>query len=146
MFKVKATQGDLLEAAKNLSRGDLKEFHSLQSGRDPLDVFPSYLDETTNVIKSGGVVLAVGGHAKGAIWFVTTNVVDSLSVAERFRFYRILKDHLKSIQTDTKGLVLTNVVSLENRAHIRLLRSLGATFHSDYVLSPAGFKFRQFWL
>ena len=146
MEKVKATSEDLLVAANDLSRGDLEVFHSLQSGRNPLDTFPRYLDETTHVIKSGPGVLAVGGHAHGAVWLVTTNMVEILTKAERFRFYRILKGHLKAIRDDARYLTLTNVVSVENHPHIRLLESLGATFHKDDVMSPAGFRFRQFWL
>ncbi|NWB47042.1 phage protein Gp13 family protein [Pseudomonas gingeri] len=146
MHKVKATQGDLWSAANNLSHGDLKEFHSLQAGRNPLDAFPSYLDETTHAIRYGAFVLAVGGHAQGVIWFVTTNVIDMLTKAERFRFYRILKDHLMAIKGESEGLTFTNVVSVENHAHIRLLESLGATFATGQLMSPAGFKFRQFFI
>lgn len=144
--KVKATKGDLWAAANDLSRGDLTEFHSLQSGRNPLEVIPKYLDETTHAIKCGSLVLAVGGHADGVIWFVTTDVVEMLSKGERFRFYRILKDHLGGIQREFPNVSRTNFVSDENHAHIRLLESLGARFSEAHYMSPAGFRFRQFWI
>lgn len=146
MYKVKATESDLWAAANDLSRGDLAEFHSLQSGRNPLDVIPKYLDETTHAIKCGSLVLAVGGHARGNIWFVTTNVVEMLSKGERFRFYKILKDHLRGIKEAAPKVQLGNIVSADNDAHIRLLNALGATFARGVVMSPAGFQFRQFWI
>jgi hypothetical protein len=146
MQRLKATAEDLIFTAKNLSSGDLREFDLLQSGRDPLAVFPKYLDETTYSIKLNEVVLAVGGHAQGAIWFVTTNVIDNISKADRICFYRILKKHLVCIKEEQVGVVLTNVVSINNHAHLRLLESLGATFNTLRLLSPAGFEFCQFWL
>ncbi|TMU78850.1 DUF2833 domain-containing protein [Pseudomonas fluorescens] len=147
MYKVKATLADLHEAADDLSAGDLSDFHSMQSDRDPAEVFPKALDETTHAIKSGSRVLAVGGHAQGGIWFVTTNVVTGLSKAERYRFYRILKSHLEDIKRgNSSGVALTNYVAVGNRAHVRLLEALGATFQVDHSISPAGFPFKQFWL
>ncbi|MHC8370148.1 phage protein Gp13 family protein [Pseudomonas sp. MDT1-85] len=147
IYKVKATLADLHVAADDLSAGDLSDFHSMQSGRDPAEVFPKALDETTHAIKFGSRVLAVGGHARGGIWFVTTNVVTELSKAERYRFYRVLKSHLEDIKRGScSGVALTNFVAVGNRAHVRLLEVLGATFQADYSISPAGFPFKQFWL
>ena len=145
MYKVKATATDLLAAANDLSPGDLAEFHSMQSGRDPKKVLVDALDETTRAIKYGSLVLAVGGHANGIIWFVTTNVIGMLTKAERIRFYRILKDHYQSLK-DIQNFQYTNCVSIANHAHIRLLESLGATFSKKHLMSPAGFQFKQFWL
>jgi hypothetical protein len=147
IYKVKATLADLHVAANDLSAGDLSDFHSMQSGRNPAEVFPKALDETTHAVKFGSRVLAVGGHARGGIWFVTTNVVTELSKAERYRFYRILKSHLDDIKlSNSSGMVLTNFVAVGNRAHVRLLEVLGATFQADHAMSPAGFPFKQFWL
>lgn len=147
IYKVKASLSDLHAAAHNLSPGDLSDFHSMQTGRDPLQVLSEALDDTTHVIKFDSRVLAVGGHPKGGIWFVTTNVVMELSKAERYRFYRILKSHLETIRRkNTIGLALTNYVAVENHAHVRLLEALGATFQAGYSISPAGFNFKQFWL
>ena len=147
LYKSKATRKDLCKAARNLSVGDLADFHAMQSGRCPIDVFTKALDETVHVIKFGSRVLAVGGHPKGGVWFVTTEVVNELSKAERFSFYRMLKQHLCEVkQSRPSGESFTNFVSVGNRAHVRLLESLGATFQHGHVLSPAGFPFKQFWL
>ncbi|BFT63109.1 phage protein Gp13 family protein [Pseudomonas moorei] len=119
----------------------------MQAGRNPLDVFPKAIDETTYAIKFGRQVLAVGGHTNGGIWFVTTNVITKLSTGQRFRFFRILKDHLAFIKRESPlDMSFTNFVSVENKAHIRLLETLGAKFQDDCVMSPAGFPFKQFWL
>ncbi|MBX8511935.1 DUF2833 domain-containing protein [Pseudomonas cichorii] len=147
MQKAKATINDLLSASVNLSSGDVADFEAMQTGRNPTDVITGALDETTYAIKLDHQVLAVGGHTNGGIWFVTTNIVATLSTAQRFRFYRILKDHLAFIKREaTRDTPFTNLVSVDNKAHIRLLESLGATFQTDCVMSPAGFPFKQFWL
>ncbi|WP_414889759.1 phage protein Gp13 family protein [Pseudomonas chlororaphis] len=119
----------------------------MQAGRNPVDVFSKALDETTHAIKHGSRVLAVGGHAHGGIWFVTTNVVNELSKAKRFRFYRMLKSHLVTIKSESSDdITLTNFVSVNNHAHVRLLEALGAKFQTGHATSPAGFPFKQFWL
>lgn len=147
MEKIKATLADLMEASEHLSPNDRADLNAMQAGRNPADVFCNALDETTHVIKVGGRVLAVGGHRNGGVWFVTTTIVSTLTTAERFRFYRILKEHLTSIKNDFEsGLTLTNYVFVGNKAHLRLLETLGATFQRGYVVSPAGYPFKQFWL
>lgn len=145
MILRKATEQDLIQAAGNLSKGDLQEFHMNIPNRDPREVLPKALDETTHAIVIGSMVLAVGGSKFPDIWFVTTTVVDTLSRAERFRFYRMLKEHLTVVQHANQRM-LTNYVSLQNKPHIRLLESLNARFSESTVMSQAGFAFRQFWL
>jgi len=144
MLITKATRGDLLEAASQLCKGDIDEFHSHTAGRDPRDHLPNYLDETTRVIKLGALVLAVGG-SKDCLWFVTTTVVDTLTKAQRFQFYRLLKGHLEGLRKEGHQF-LTNFVSADNHAHIRLLNALGAQFLKGHFMSPAGCRFLQFWL
>ncbi|KIQ12151.1 hypothetical protein RU03_11060 [Pseudomonas simiae] len=147
MQKAKATINDLLNASVNLSSGDIADFEAMQTGRNPTEVITGALDETTHAIKLGHQVLAVGGHTNGGIWFVTTDVVATLSIAQRFRFYRTLKDHLALIKRESPlDTPFTNLVSVGNKAHVRLLEALGATFQTDCVMSPAGFPFKQFWL
>lgn len=147
MQKMKATLADLINASSNLSPNDLADFNAMQAGRNPADVFPKALDATTYAIKLGRQVLAVGGHTNGGIWFVTTNVITTLSTGQRFRFFRTLKDHLAFIKRESPiDMSFTNFVSVENKAHIRLLETLGATFQADCVMSPAGFPFKRFWL
>lgn len=141
---IKAQRSHLIQAALNLSKGDLEEFHCNIAGRDPLDVLPDCDDETTHAIMLGSLVLAVGGTPGRCIWFVTTRIVEDLSKAQRMQFYRILKDHLKVVSVE--GEPRTNFVSKNNKGHIRLLESLGATFQSGHSMSPAGFQFKQFWL
>lgn len=145
MILRKATQQDLIEAAGNLSKGDLEEFHMNITNRDPREVLAKALDETTHAIVLGSLVLAVGGSKHPSIWFVTTTVVDYLTKAQRMQFYKLLKGHLTEVQHCTQRK-LTNFVSIQNKPHIRLLKSLGAQFTEATVMSPAGFAFRQFWL
>lgn len=144
MILTQATKRDLEEAAGNLSFADLQEFHSHTRGRDPSETLPACLDETTMVIKVGALVLAVGG-SKNCLWFVTTNVVQSLTKGQRIRFYKLLHGHLKGLR-DSGHQHLTNFVSVDNWDHIRLLNSLGAVFAKEHTMSPAGCRFRQFWL
>lgn len=141
---IKADRSHLIQASLNLSKGDLEEFHCNIGGRDPVDVLPECDDETTHAIMLGSLVLAVGGTPGRCIWFVTTRIVEDLSKAQRMQFYRLLKDHLKTVSTE--GEPRHNFVSKNNKGHIRLLESLGATFQSGHVMSPAGFQFKQFWL
>lgn len=144
MIITKAAKQDLYVAANDLCQGDLNEFHSHTAGRDPRDHIPNYLDETTRAIKLGSLVLAVGG-SKDCLWFVTTNVVNMLTKAQRFQFYRLLKGHLEGLRKEGHKS-MTNMVSVDNHAHIRLLNALGATFAREHIMSPAGCRFRQFWL
>jgi hypothetical protein len=144
MIIVKANKWHLETAANDLSKGDLEEFHSHIAGRDPRKIMPNYLDETSRAIMLGSLVLAVGG-SKNCLWFVTSNVVSTLTKAERFRFYRLLKEHLEGLRKEGHQY-MTNFVSVDNHSHIRLLNSLGAKFSLGYEVSPAGCRFRQFWL
>ncbi|TKK39959.1 DUF2833 domain-containing protein [Pseudomonas fluorescens] len=146
MYKVKATVADLRAAANDLSTGDLAEFRALHGdSKCPVEVLVDALDATTHAIKCGALVLAVGGHGNGIIWFVTTNVVHRLKRAQRFQFYKILKEHYHSLE-GIQNFQYSNCVSTANHAHIRLLESLGATFAKENSMSPAGFQFKQFWL
>lgn len=142
---IKADRSHLIQAALNLSKGDLEEFHCNIAGRDPVDVLPDNLDDSTHAIMLGSLVLAVGGTPDGCIWFVTTRIVEDLSKADRIRFYKILKGHYAKLK-GRQNFQYTNFVSKNNKGHIRLLESLGATFQSGHVMSPAGFQFKQFWL
>ena len=143
---IKADRSHLIQAALNLSKGDLEEFHCNIAGRDPLDVLPENLDDSTHAIMLGSLVLAVGGTPDGCIWFVTTRIIEDLSKADRIRFYKILKEHLGTVIDNDGERCRTNFVSKNNKGHIRLLESLGATFQSGHSMSPAGFQFKQFWL
>ncbi len=145
MQLIKATETHLRMAAEDLCISDLHEFHCMKSGRHPRDVLPASHDENTQAILLGSLVLAVGGHSNLGIWFVTTNVVHTLTKAQRFRFYRLLKENLAWIKHRSPGL-RTNWVSVDNHAHIRLLTELGATFQEGIYMSAAGCAFKQFWL
>lgn len=146
MILVKATKAHLIQAAGNLAKHDLDEFHMHQSNRNPLDVLPLCLDETTMAIVEGSIVLAVGG-SKDCLWFVTTTYVDRLSMGAKLRFFRMLKEHLGDVKDRVAMCFpLTNFVSVVNKPHIRLLNALGASWSNVITMSPAGFAFRQFWL
>lgn len=146
MQKNRATLADLLEALKNISPSDLADFNGLQAGRNPAEVFTKALDETTHVIKSGeGKVLAAGGHSEGGVWLITTTHVAELSIAERFKFYRILKAHLAQIKSQAPGdVALRNYVAVQNHAHVRLLTKLGAVLSDGFFKSPSGLLLKQF--
>lgn len=145
MHLIKATEAHLRSAADDLCASDLHEFHCMETGRDPRDVLPASLDENSQAIVVGSLVLAVGGHTSVGIWFVTTNVVHMLTKAERFQFYRLLKENLEWVKRRSPR-PKTNWVSVDNHAHIRLLTELGASFNEGIFMSPAGFAFKQFWL
>jgi len=147
MQKTKATLADLIEASENLSPSDLADFNGMQAGRNPAEVFTKALDETTHVLKSGGHVLAAGGHSEGGIWLITTRHVGELSIAERFKFYRILKTHLAQIKSQAPSdVTLTNYVAVQNHAHVRLLTKLGAVLSDGLFKSPSGLMLKRFWL
>lgn len=141
---VKGNREILTIAAANLCASDLDEFHMHIANRNPLDVLPECLDETTVAICAGSIVLAVGG-SKGCLWFVTTVYVDQLSMADKLTFLKMLKEHLKWCRLGNPDH-LTNYVSVANKPHIRLLNALGAEWAEGITMSPAGFAFRQFWL
>lgn len=146
MHLIKATQKHLIEAAGNLSENDFNEFHMHQSNRNPVDVLSKCLDDTTMTIMQGSIVLAVGG-SKDCLWFVTTTYVKTLGLADKLRFFKILKEHLSDVMDRVPmSKQLTNHVSVINTPHIRLLNALGATWSNVITMSPAGFAFRQFWL
>lgn len=133
---------DLYLAAMNLATGDLEEFHKTNPGENPVDVFPKYLDETTTAIVLGPAILAVGGST-GCVWFVTTRAVEALTLAGKLQFFRLLKEHLEEVRKTPTPL--TNFVSVDNHAHVRLLDALGATWGPSF-LNQWGHEFRPFWL
>lgn len=145
MRLIKATEAHLKAAAHDLCASDLQEFHCMKAGRNPGDVLPQALGENAQAIVVGSLVLAVGGHTSLDIWFVTTNVVHMLTRAQRYQFYRLLKENLEWVKLRSPSLK-TNWVSVDNHAHIRLLTKLGASFNEGIYMSPAGFAFKQFWL
>lgn len=145
MHLIKATEAHLKAAADDLCASDLQEFHCMKAGRNPRDVLSEALDENAQAIILGSLVLAVGGHTTTGIWFVTTNVVHMLTKAERFHFYRLLKENLAWVKRQSPS-PKTNWVSVGNHAHIRLLTKLGASFNEGIFMSPAGFAFKQFRL
>jgi len=144
MILVKATRDHLIQAAGNLAVHDLDEFHMHVANRNPLDVLPLCLDETTMAIVESSIVLAVGG-SNDCLWFVTTTYVDGLSMRDKLAFFKILKGHLGDVRARPER-ALSNWVSVANTPHIRLLNALGARWDSGITMSPAGFAFRQFWL
>lgn len=146
MLLIKATQAHLVQATGNLAIHDLDEFHMHQANRNPLDVLPLCLDDTTMAIVEGSIVLAVGG-SKDCLWFVTTTYVETLPMRDKLTFFRLLKEHLADVRDHVPMCrQLTNFVSVINTPHIRLLNALGATWSNVITMSPAGFAFRQFWL
>ena len=146
MLITKATREHLIQAAGNLAIHDLDEFHMQQANRNPLDILPNCLDDTTMVILEGSIVLAVGG-SKDCLWFITTTYVETLTMGAKMKFFRLLKEHLEDVKDRVSNdTPLTNFVSEVNTPHIRLLNALGATWSNVITMSPAGFAFRQFWL
>ncbi len=143
----KAEYQHLLRAAHFMAPSDREEMDRVCPGRSPVSVLTAALDETTVAITDRfHNVMAVGGSAHGFVWFTHTDWAEALQVSDRVKVLKLIKSHLKSIQekAHASGGYLTNVVSLENTKHLRLLRGLGARFADD-VISHNGHDFKQFY-
>lgn len=88
-------------------------------------------------------VYAVGGYdMHGCVWFVTSTLVDSLTISEKAHFIR----NLEAIKHDAINYsidkVLSNYALRENTLHIKLLKKLGADFKASVIIN--GHEFLPF--
>lgn len=147
----KANYLHLYLAALNLAQSDREEMDRVAPGRDPIDVLTaSSGDPTTmHISDDSGNVLAVGGHSEGLIWFVHTERATKLSLSDKLRMFRLLAEHLITIKVQAMRkrprdeFHFTNIVSVENEHHIKLLDCLGAHWWKDTTFN--GHTFRQFF-
>ena len=148
----KANYLALFMAGLFLAPSDREEMDRIEAGRDPVDVLTASAgDPTIHAITDyRGNVLAVGGHQGGLIWFVHTTYAESLSPKDRRRMLGLLRGHLQAIKQQAMRdkpmdeYHFTNIVSVENRPHLKLLSHLGATWE-DQPFIHNGAQFKQFY-
>lgn len=148
----KANYLHLYLAGLDISQSDREEMDRIQAGRDPVSVLTASSDDPTVMCISDdlGNVLAVGGHADSLIWFVHTNKAKALTTPWKIRMFRLLAGHLVAIKRAAHKACpsdyyhFTNIVSVANTDHIRLLNLLGAVWsETPYVYNEH--EFRQFF-
>lgn len=147
----KANYLHLYLAAVSLSVSDREEMDRMHPGRDPVDVLTASSDDPTVMAISDerGNVLAVGGHSNRFIWFVHTRHAELLDQKGRLQMFAILRDHLVGIKQEAMQFLpdatfhFTNLVSVENTKHRKLLDTLGAVFLPE-TSSFNGHDFKQF--
>jgi len=152
MHLYKANYLHLYRAALELSRSDREEMDRLEAGRDPINVLTASSDDPTvmHISDDAGNVLAVGGHSDRLIWFVHTERAIRLSPRDKLRMLRLLARHLIEIKREAAArsphdyFHFTNIVSVDNKAHIKLLNFLGATW-CEKPLYANGHEFKQFF-
>lgn len=148
----KANWLHLYMAALALADSDREEMDRLEAGRDPINVLTASSGDPTvhHISDDSGRVLAVGGHQNGVIWFVHTKHAEALPQSGKRRMLRLLAGHLIHIKREAHRarpadqFHFTNVVSVDNQAHIKLLEHLGAVWWGDEV-TINGHQFRQFF-
>ena len=95
-----------------------------------------------------GKGLAVGGYdiEEGTVWFITTKHVDSLTRRERVLFGLSLKGVMQRLLKENPGVYFRNIVSMHNKNHIRLIKSLGGKgFNTLYENVKSGSLFYPFY-
>ncbi|WP_087502340.1 phage protein Gp13 family protein [Pseudomonas sp. SID14000] len=142
----KANYLHLYQAALNLAPSDREEMDRVKPGRCPIQVLTASSNDPTAkaVTDERGNVLAVGGTPGTCIWFVHTTHAEALSARDKLRLFWILRDYLKSLTGHLHVHAYTNIVSLANEKHIKLLNALGATW-GGYKRAYDDTRFRQFY-
>ncbi|WP_085589357.1 phage protein Gp13 family protein [Pseudomonas sp. B14(2017)] len=142
----KANYGHLYQAAINLAPSDRAEMDRVKPGRCPVRVLTASSSEPSikAITDDRGNVLAVGGTPGDCIWFVHTTHADALSPRDKMRMFFMLRDYLRVVQGE--GVTRTNIVSLENTKHIKLLNALGCTWGNYKRAFCDDTRFRQFFL
>lgn len=101
------------------------------------------LHENTLMITEGDDVIAVGGNNGDHCWFVTSELVDSLSPRKKLRFRKLICNHRDSLLEVHEKL--WNYVYEFNMNHIRFMKTIGAEFHNEYSTSQiTGKRFQLF--
>lgn len=148
----KANYNQLYMAGFYLAQSDREEMDRLEAGRNPIDVLTASAGDpgVMHISDDLGNVLAVGGSHGGVIWFVHTEQAERLGMAGRMRMLSLLVGHLIDIKKQALTerpqdfFHFTNIVSVENTTHIKLLEYLGATW-DDKPCYRNGHEFRQFY-
>lgn len=148
----KANYLHLFMAGLNLAQSDREEMDRVLPYRDPIDVLTASSADPSvmHISDSLGKVLAVGGHSKGLIWFVHTTHAEALSLRGKRQMLRLLTDHLIRIKREAARenpqdtFHFTNVVSLGNGPHMKLLNHLGAVWAKG-SFKHYGHSFKQFY-
>jgi len=146
----KANYLHLYLAAFDLAQSDREEMDRVGPGRDPIDVLTTAAGDpgVMAISDDRGAVLAVGGTDGGIIWFVHTETAERLSMRDKKRMLKLLEDYLITalVQAAHRGdrYSFTNIVSVDNHKHIKLLKFLGAEFDRE-VRWKNGSMFLQFY-
>lgn len=143
----KANSLHLHLAASDLAQSDREEYLKMVPGGDPEQAI-RLVEPDANlhaISDSRGNVLAIGGHGDGIIWFVHTERAERLSHRDKLTMFHLLRNHLVSYVFKDTDEVLSNIVSIDNHKHIRLLKALGASFERE-VGEWKGSHFIKFYL
>ncbi|HBT4786353.1 TPA: DUF2833 domain-containing protein [Klebsiella variicola subsp. variicola] len=84
-------------------------------------------------------VIAIGGDVNGNSWFLTSNVLGTLTKEQKKEFIEIMNQHKEKV-LDESGIIW-NYVWEGNITHLRFLKRIGAEFPSDTVNVPEQFKY-----
>lgn len=129
MYIRKATAIDAYYISNNLSEHDILEFQASHGTTDRLrETIQSHLsDDTVVIVNSLGEVYAFGGCSpEGGAWFLTSSLVDSMSLKHKVEFMRLIKKY-RDLMLE-RHEVLYNMVWSGNKPHLKFLKALGATF------------------
>lgn len=77
-----------------------------------------------------GMPLAIGGNCGDQVWFVTSYHVQHLSSKDKLRFRKCIMEYRDKMLDEYS--VIWNYVWINNKSHIRFLKSIGAEFHEVY--------------
>lgn len=107
------------------SHHDILEAHAM-------GIEPSFPPATECVTLSlGDLPLAIGGNCDGQCWFVTSTEALHLSRSDKLRFRELIMEHRDNLLEQYD--ILWNYVWVGNKPHIRFLKTIGATFHEEYL-------------
>lgn len=88
-------------------------------------------------------IYAVGGYdGHGCVWFVTSTLVDSLTISEKAHFVSKLESIKHDAINYSTDRVLSNYALKANTMHIKLLTKLGADFKASVIIN--GHEFLPF--
>lgn len=98
------------------------------AGHQP--VFPDASECVT--LWGNGVPLAIGGNVGSQCWFVTSYHVNQLSLEDKKLFRKLVMEYRDKMLKEYE--VLWNYVWINNKSHIRFLKTIGAEFHNEFTL------------
>lgn len=120
---------------------DLEE--ALAAGIDWKANLLEAIGEHTVSLEFNGKVLAIGGNSGDQCWFVTDASTTKLPKASRLAFRRAILEYRNKMLATHK--TLWNFIWVDNKNHMRFLKSIGAVFHDEYIELPlTGGRFQLF--